>query len=328
MGFKDVFYRTLSRYEAPQRLLRNRVVNRKLHFPEVISIESSSHCNADCIMCPREQLSRSKGNMSIDLYHKIIDECAENAKYIKLVQPFMFGEPFINKQLVEMIQYTKDKLPRTPINVSTNGSLINPEKAEALITSKLDKINIDIDGATAETFEGVRVGLVYEQVVENARYLMELKRLTGSKTPEITVTIINMDETQHEIEDFKKIWTSIADNVVVQSYTTWTGNVEDKNVGDQASASAIGGFTFPCKHPWEEFVIANDGRVSICCLDFDFKVEIGNISNQSIKEVWNGDPIQEIRQKMMENRYSELEICSQCNNYIFQTECTWHKLWK
>ena len=328
MGMKDTLYRTASRYAPLQRVLRDTVVERKLRFPEVISIESSSYCNADCIMCPRELLSRKKGNMPMDLYQKIIDECAEYARYIKLIQPFMFGESFINKQLVDMIGYTKSRLPRTPVNVSTNGSLINPEKARELIDCGLDKINIDIDGASAETFEGVRIGLVYDQVVENARYLMKLKRDTGSKTPEITVTIINMEETQHEIAAFKDIWTPIADNVVVQSYTTWTGSVEDKNVGDQASASATGGFTFPCKHPWEEFVIANDGRVSICCLDFDFKVEIGDVSKQSIKEVWNGAPIQEIRQKMIENRYDELEICSQCNNYIFQTNCTWHQVWK
>ena len=328
MGLKDKLYKNAARYKPLQRALRDTVVKRKLQFPEVISIESSSYCNADCIMCPRELLSREKGNMPMDLFHKIIDECAENSRYIKLVQPFMFGEPFINKQLVEMIEYTKSRLPRTPVNVSTNGSLINPEKAQALIDCKLDKINIDIDGATAETFEEVRIGLVYEQVVENARYLMNLKKATGSKTPEITVTIINMDETQHEITAFKEMWMPIADNVVVQSYTTWTGSVEDKNVGDQASVSAAGGFTFPCKHPWEEFVIANDGRVSICCLDFDFKVEIGDVSKQTIKEVWNGVPIQEIRKKMIENRYDELEICSQCNNYIFQTECGWHQMWK
>ncbi len=328
MGLKDTLYKTASRYEPIQRVLRNAVVARKLRFPEVISIESSSFCNADCIMCPRELLSRKKGNMSMDLYRKIIDECAENARYIKLIQPFMFGESFINRQLVDMIAYTKSRLPRVPVSVSTNGSLINPQKAQELIDCKLDKINIDIDGATADTFEAVRVGLDYEQVVENARYLMELKRSTGSRTPEITVTIINMEETQHEVDAFRELWTPIADNVVVQSYTTWTGSVDDKNVGDQAAASATGGFTFPCKHPWEEFVIANDGRVSICCLDFDFKVEVGDVSRQTIREVWNGAPIQEIRQKMIENRYDELEICSQCNNYIFQTECAWHQVWK
>lgn len=328
MGLKTSFFRSASKIKPIQKILRRSVVERKLKFPEVISIESSSYCNADCIMCPREQLTRVKGNMSMDLYHKIIDECADHSRHVRLIQPFMFGEPFINKQLVDMIQYTKGKLPRTPVNVSTNGSLINPEKAQALIDCGLDKINIDIDGATKNTFEEVRVGLDFDQVVENAKYLMDLKRKTGSRTPEITVTIINMDETHHEIDDFKNCWEPIADHVVVQSYTTWTGSVEDRNVGDQAEASYTGGFTFPCKHPWEEFVIASDGKVSICCLDFDFKVVVGDVSRQSISEIWNGEPLNEIRDKMVENRYHELDICSQCNNYIFQTECTWHHVWK
>lgn len=328
MGLKRSFYKSISRYKPAQRLIRDAVVRRKLRFPEVISIESSSHCNADCIMCPREQLSRSKGNMTMELYQKIIDECADYSGHIRLIQPFMFGEPFINKRLVEMIRYTKAKLPRTPVNVSTNGSLIHPAKAQELIDVGLDKINIDIDGATKDTFEQVRIGLDYEQVVENARYLMKLKRSSGSRKPEITVTIINMDQTRDEIEAFKQLWGPIADHVVVQSYTTWTGSVEDRNVGEQEQRSDAGGFTFPCKHPWEEFVISHDGRVSICCLDFDFKVVVGDVNHQSIQSIWNSDPIQQIRERMIENRYDELSLCSKCNNYIFQTECSWHYLWK
>jgi MoaA/NifB/PqqE/SkfB family radical SAM enzyme len=328
MGLKTTFFKQVSKYKPVQKLFRRSIVEGKLKFPEVISIESSSHCNADCIMCPREQLTRSKGNMRMDLYHKIIDECATFKRQVRLIQPFMFGEPFINKQLVEMIQYTKSKLPRTPINVSTNGSLINPAKAQAIIDSGLDKINIDIDGATKGTFEDVRIGLNYDEVVENAKHLMALKRKLRSKTPEITVTIINMDQTQHEIDDFKEQWALVADHVVVQSYTTWTGSVEDRNVGDQADASYTGGFTFPCKHPWEEFVIANDGKVSICCLDFDFKVVVGDVSKQSIWDIWHGDQLNMVREKMVDNKYHELDICSQCNNYIFQTECTWHNVWK
>lgn len=328
MGLKRSFYKSIVRYKPAQRLIRDAVVRRKLLFPEVISIESSSHCNADCIMCPREQLSRSKGNMTMELYRKIIDECSDYQRSIRLIQPFMFGEPFINKRLVEMIRYTKEKLPRTPVNVSTNGSLISPEKAQELIDVGLDKINIDIDGASKDTFEKVRIGLDYDQVVENARYLMKLKRSSRSRKPEITVTIINMDQTRDEIEAFRQIWGPIADHVVVQSYTTWTGSVEDRNVDEQEQHSQSGGFTFPCKHPWEEFVISHDGRVSICCLDFDFKVVVGDVNHQSIQSIWNSEPIQEIRQRMIENRYDELSLCSNCNNYIFQTECSWHYLWK
>ena len=251
MGLKTPFFKSISKNKTLQRAVRHVVVNRKLKFPEVVSIESSSHCNADCIMCPRELLTRSKGNMPIELYHKVIDECAAYKRQLRLIQPFMFGEPFINKRLVEMIQYTKSKIPTVPVNVSTNGSLINPSKAQEIIDSGLDKINIDIDGATKETFEDVRIGLDYEQVASNARYLMDLKRKTGATVPEITVTIINMDRTADEIEAFREQWGAAADHVVVQSYTTWTGSVEDRNTGEMADSSSAGGFTFPCKHPWE-----------------------------------------------------------------------------
>jgi len=43
-------------------------------FPIFLIIEPTNNCNFDCIMCPRPNMTRPIGNMSLDLFKKIIDE--------------------------------------------------------------------------------------------------------------------------------------------------------------------------------------------------------------------------------------------------------------
>ena len=33
-----------------------------------------------------------------------------------------------------------------------------------------------------------------------------------------------------------------------------------------------------------------DGRVSLCCADFDGRTVLGDLSTSSIKEIWNAEP--------------------------------------
>ena len=51
-------------------------------FPPEVWIENTNHCNASCVMCPRESHFREKGIMNIDLYKKIIQELSIYKKSI------------------------------------------------------------------------------------------------------------------------------------------------------------------------------------------------------------------------------------------------------
>ena len=45
-------------------------------FPKEVWIENTNHCNAECVMCPRDLHTRAKGIMSFDIYEKLIKEIA------------------------------------------------------------------------------------------------------------------------------------------------------------------------------------------------------------------------------------------------------------
>ena len=62
------------------------------HYPPALEIEVTNRCNEDCIMCPRHQMTRPFGTLSMELRDKILDE--ERGE-VELINLFHFGEPLL-----------------------------------------------------------------------------------------------------------------------------------------------------------------------------------------------------------------------------------------
>jgi len=264
--------------------------------------------------------------MDFEFFKKIIDDCkGYNLKKINL---FWFGETFLYPELPSAIKYIKENLPKTQINISTNGALVNGKIVEEIINSGLDTLNFDIDGATKLTFESIRKNLNYEQVTGNVKNFINHRKKLKKKKPKVSVTIIKMDRTINEIDSFIDYWKDIVDHTGVNDYNTWLGAVEDRNVGKRKEKSREGKFTFPCDHPFNELVIAADGTATMCCLDWDCSEEVGNLKKNSVKEIWTGEKLKEKRQLLIENKCDRIPICKNCNSFIFQERSVWANVWQ
>jgi radical SAM protein with 4Fe4S-binding SPASM domain len=301
--------------EAVKRLS----IKNRLRRPLKVTIEITNACNSDCIMCPRQSMTRPVKNMDFELYKKIIDDCGRIG--VKIIQPFNFGEPLMHNRLGDFIKYAKEHT-QSRVQISTNAALLTNEKAMELLDSGLDRINIDIDGFTKDTFEKVRKNLNFDKVVENTERFIELKNRLN-KSIFITVSIINMDETEGEIEEFKRYWKPRINRVLDVQYNTWTGSVENRNNSINNSKR----FNCPCKMLWDQMVILQDGKVALCCLDYDGKVVVGDIKNESIMDIWNGKILNSIRQKQIELKFDEISTCRACNQYIYMEGTQWQYMW-
>jgi MoaA/NifB/PqqE/SkfB family radical SAM enzyme len=306
-------------------IIRYILLKKKESFPKLLSIEVTNACNSDCIMCPRSKLSRKTTQMDFDILKKIINDCKGHK--LRKINLFWFGESFIYPNLLNAITYIKTNLPKVKINISTNGSLVNEEISEKVINSGLDTLNFDIDGATKETYESIRRNLNFSQVTENVHNFMKIRKKLKKKKPKVSVTIIRMDKTSHEIASFIKMWKGKVDHVGVNDYNTWLGSVEDRNIGEKKKKSISGKFTFPCEHPFNELVISADETAAMCCLDWNCSEKIGNIKTSSISEIWTGEEMKKRRKLLMENKYELIPICRNCNSFIFQEKSVWANVW-
>src|ERR687893_1402087 len=98
-------------------------------LPEIVQIESTNICNAKCVFCPRDEMHRKQGIMSFDLFKKVVDECVELG--ITHVRVHNYGEPFVDRKLVEKVRYAKERGIKE-VGMISNGSLITEPVARGI----------------------------------------------------------------------------------------------------------------------------------------------------------------------------------------------------
>src|SRR5262249_47345028 len=142
-------------------------------------------------------------------FKKVVDECAELG--ITHVRVHNYGEPFLDRQLVEKVGYAKQKGIKE-VGMISNGSLITEEIARGMIEAGLDAINISVDAAGKDVFERTRVNLDFEEVTGNIRTLARLRREMGRTHPKLILSFVRQGNTADE-QAFIREWSAIADKI-------------------------------------------------------------------------------------------------------------------
>ena len=103
-----------------------------------LRFEITTKCNYNCIICPREKLTRKIETMSLDLFQYLFDKInSEVSQYSTLTFPGM-GEPLLDDTLDEKIIYAKEK--GFTVLLLTNGSLLSVERFKRMEDISLDSI--------------------------------------------------------------------------------------------------------------------------------------------------------------------------------------------
>ena len=289
--------RTLLRAARPvRRLLLATGRDRAVALPEIVQIEGTNICNAKCVFCPRDEMDRKQGVMDMALFRKIVDECA--ALGVQHVRLHNYGEPFIDRQLVEKTRYAKQRgIPE--VGMISNGSLITEEAARGLIEAGLDAINISVDAAGREVFEATRIGLKYDKVIGNIERLVRIRAEMGRRRPKLILSFVRQGQSDEE-QAFIEHWRHIADKIHITDLHNWAGTLNQKS-----------DVRFPCYRPWLTFTVLWDGRVSLCCADFDGREILGDARSSSIKEIWNSEAYRRVRREHLES--GGPAICRTCD---------------
>lgn len=280
-------------------------------FPPVIQVETTNACNADCVMCPRSKMTRRIGFMDEGLYQTIVDECAHNG--IRCLHLHNFGEPLLDGRLAGRIKLAKEA-GISRVKIFTNGSLLTEEKSEELIQSGLDEIKISIDGGTKEIYESIRRNLDYDVVCRNIRYLLDLKRRLGTSKPRTELVYTTVRGNELEVEKFRREWENKVDKLHIDVAHNW--GLEGRSSVEYPRARGLD-IRHPCLRIWSTFTILWNGDVALCCLDYDGKEILGNLKNQTIKEIWQSRQLRRIRKMHIAGKFQKLGICKNCSKTMY-----------
>lgn len=275
-------------------------------LPIRLWIESSLACNLKCIMCPNKRIPNAdKGNMDFGLYRKIIDEARE---FVSDINIHHRGEPLANPRLCEMIRYAVDAGLR--VRLHTNATLLDREKAKEIIQARPDWVSVSFDGFQKDLYEEVRQGAHFETTVSNILGFLDARKRAKTRKPYITVERIDFAHLRDRVDDsqvnelarlFKQRG---IDELIVKKEFNWAL--------ETASAPPMPCNYSICTFPWYAMVICWDGTVTPCPQDYMAKMRLGNVGNNSIREIWNAEPYQLLRRKLIDDVQS-LPLCKSCD---------------
>ena len=276
-------------------------------FPLNVAIETGNYCNLNCIMCANNKLTRPKGQMSILLYKKLIDEIAQENPYTRVWLDY-YGEPLLQKfKIFYMIDYAVKKGLKN-ISMNTNATLMDEEMAEMLLDSGIHFISIDCDGFSKEVYEKIRINGNRDVTYANIEWILKRKKERGLRTPIIEIKAMEMEENEHEIEQIIRYWRERGAWTTTRRLISWAGQCED--IRPEVRDSRIA-----CGNAVGIFAITWDGRAALCVMDVNADYQCGDLNRSSIKEIWQKRNEEFVR-KHMEHHFDELpEICRNCTDW-------------
>jgi radical SAM protein with 4Fe4S-binding SPASM domain len=279
-------------------------------FPIHLDIETTSYCNLECPMCPRtiqmkEGIDYLPGKdvvFPMETYKKIIDESAENGLCSLKLQ--YLGEPLGDPLIVERIKYAKDK-GIMDVMFNTNASLLTKEMSHRLLEAGLDDIFFSVDSIVPEKFNKIRIGTHYEHVVENIKNFMKIKKDGNYDHVQTRVSMVVFPGTPtNEVEQYQEYWLPIVGSV---GFDGWINEATNRPDYDDYNPN------FVCAQPFQRMFIMYDGRVTPCCLDAKRDYVLGDVYKKSIKEIWHGEKLTEMRNLHMKGKYRDIDICRRCS---------------
>lgn len=306
-------------------------------LPVQINIETTSLCNLHCPLCPTGigtiASARSRRLMTFDDLKKIIDEIKWFTGRVFLHN---YGEPFLNKDLLKMIRYAKEA--RLYVKLSTNGEFFDSiEYAREVVSSGIDYIFISVDGKDQETHEKYRIGSNFSKLTQGFRFMKEAKKALKSATPLIELQFLRSRYNEHQRDQMKQFAAQLgADIYTERTFGACSGDKElaGEFISDDPQATLLkvnaegkvdyaGEPMNRCYWVNTMMVINSDGTVSPCIEDPFVTLNMGNIHDASIKEIWKGDKYSTLRHRIKTDRKS-IPTCNSCSHA--KTESTdWKK---
>ena len=279
--------------------------------PPRIQIQTQSACNGRCVFCPYEEAVHSglpQGRMAPELYRKIIDELAELRP--RRISLYLMNEPLLDDRLPEFTRYAAEKAPDATTLITSNGTLLDEARAEALIDAGLKRFKVSLQSLDSEINRKLmRYKSSSEDVVANVLAMKRVKDRKRAKHFDLRVSTIITNMNEGEIPAARKFWKKHGIRFVTSALENRGGNSEAASQLNPHAMQARGGY---CIRPVREMCILFNGDVVLCCVDWFRTVVVGNVARQSIREIWNGPPLERIRKALRENAPGQPPICRDC----------------
>lgn len=270
-------------------------------LPRLVTIETTNLCNARCVFCPNNALSRDKGAMPTALFEKIVQDCKEFPLYE--IEPFLQGDPFSDPKILDRLEYIRVNLPDTRLRLYTNGYGLTRPRADRLASIGLDDLTISINTLDPARYKSM-MGLPLARTLANVEYVLS-NRIRGLLGADITLRMTCFDDTSLDEQDE---FLQFCDRHNVASSISGLYNYKGHIYSDLPVPN------YGCEHVTRLDILA-DGSVTLCCMDHNGEYGWGNARELSVLELYNHDVARRYRNLHSTGRRKEAGPCGSCNMF-------------
>ncbi len=258
----------------------------------LFDVEVSTLCNLNCIMCPRDRISRKKGLMKPNIFQRLVEWLPHNAK----VMFSGMGEQLLNPHVTSYIGDMKRK--GMIVGITTNGQLLTPEKVMDLIDSRIDMIQVSLNGGSKDTYESIMRGGNFNLVRTNLDYLSSVR------PPGLTVqlSVVRQERNKDDIMDIERFAENHGFSLLIRNIHTRGGylKLQDRFLREFKGPRGCGIFA-------KLTFVASDGSILACCHDLEGHTRFGSIESISFDELKN------VKRNLVKNN-KWFRICSDCDD--------------
>lgn len=267
--------------------------------PGIVEFDLHGSCSRRCAFCPRVDPVKwpdLNEQFEENLYFKIIKELASTWDYSGRIAFSGYSEPMMHSNIYKMIEKTKEIIPKSTIDIVSNGDYLDELIIKKLYDTGLDHLRVSIytNNKTTEKFKNIRSNLKIDTSVFFIR-----ERNKGRKN-EFGLVLNNRG-----------------------------GAVNLEQIG--IKKETIFPLVRKCNYPLFKIFVNYNGDYQICSNDWNKKKIVGNALKMTISEVWYSNEFNNIRSNLMKKNRN-IDPCKTCdvqgdlNGEEFFEE--WNKIYK
>ena len=265
-------------------------------FPSCFALETTTRCNASCSFCMRRRIKRGHGEMSVELFDKIMRQLPEGS----WVVPHIWNEPLEDTRFWDLMNLVPSCCS---VLLYTNGSLVAGDSLQGLSTHPLVKrIYVSFNGWDKESYESSMFGLDFDVTVANVLALVSLERENKSEV-HLSVIVPREKQSSEVYGLLDKIFPMrLFSTCAIYNPFQIRSGTEDPNPRNLA-----------CSRPFFYMSILWDGRVCLCCDDYDGEEILGDLNRDTVESVWFSPRMIEIRRAHLIGRVKDIAVCRNCD---------------
>jgi len=286
-------------------------------------IEISLNCQLSCKACPNANglitKKLKRGDLSLDNFIKFI-ELNKNVIKIELSN---WGEPFLNKDFLSILEYANYKNIELNIDNGANLNYVDDNVLEGIVKYKLNRLSCSIDGASDKVYRKYRNGGNLQIVLKNIKIINEYKKYYNSEFPQLSWQFIVFGHNQHEVKSAEKLAKKY--NMNFNLRLNWKSDYSPADPMGNVSVVSREQFYEKykqnykreiCTQLWKNPQINWDGKILGCCNNY-WQPFDGNAFENDMLTLLNLPEIEYSRSMLLGTASPKLDNpCSNCKKYF------------